>query len=702
MLERVLRSIERLDVATSLRAALDVLADAVSSEAPRSLVWVVRGDRLRGWRASGASSAPADFDRLDIALPAAGPFASAVASRQPVSLHANALAADTDAALSWLDLADDQAGLVVPVTVDDHVVALVYADDGASPDRDVPGSWPESVQVLARHAARVLEVLTARRAAGARVAPAPGHAPAASANAPMTPDEARQFARLVVSEVRRYSERSMKAGRGARDLRMRLAEPIARARRAYDERVPASLAGRDEVFEQELRRTLAEGDRGPARRARRRHGLIGVPTRNAVEVARPRTSHETRRCAAVGVRVSRPGDGVPGAASPADRHRRPRRGRDVYTAGLVPTEHPPIPATWAETWLVPEPGSRPSDVSKVFAQGVRLYEAGSFAGAFASFDDPRLASTPLAAYARFYSALASRQLQRPDEARVRLEAVRTLAGDSVVAERAALAAADLAEASGDPARAAQLYDEVLRRAEAGGTGPGAGGTDPRRRSPLETVSAPTRLRCGSTTSSRRVRRRAQRPTSWPRRGSRPMPLVPTEFFKRDLGRGERLFSARLWSDARLTFEGLRSRATGDDLELIDLRIAECDQHTGRHRAAADRLAPYLDAASRKAEAQFFYLLALRGLGQADQFVARAWALDADFPSSTWAADALNHLASFFLVAGPRRRGAGGVREGAERPPHEPARRTGRVEARVVAVSAKGAFAEAAETSNAAP
>jgi soluble lytic murein transglycosylase len=106
----------------------------------------------------------------------------------------------------------------------------------------------------------------------------------------------------------------------------------------------------------------------------------------------------------------------------------------------------------------------------------------------------------------------------------------------------------------------------------------------------------------------------------------------------------------MWNEARTAFDGLRPRAAGDDLELIDLRIAACDQHLKRHRAAAERLAPYLDRAARPAEAQFYYLLAQRGLGHTDQFVSRAWALAAAFPTSTWAAEALNHLASHLVVA----------------------------------------------------
>ena len=58
--------------------------------------------------------------------------------------------------------------------------------------------------------------------------------------------------------------------------------------------------------------------------------------------------------------------------------------------------------------------------------------------------------------------------------------------------------------------------------------------------------------------------------------------------------------------------------TGDDREVVDLRIAECDYFLKRYAAARDGVQPYLDNASRKAEAKFFYASAIRGLGDADE------------------------------------------------------------------------------------
>lgn len=261
-LDRLLRGVARIDEAATLRGALDALADAVACEAPRSVILLVRNEQVRGWRASGVAGGP-DIAAVGCSLDQAGPLGRAVVSGETVSVDAQA--AGSVPGLSFLGGDEDTVGLAVPVVVDGQAVALVYADDGATSDREVPASWPEAIQVLARHTARCLESLTARRAARLRQAeggaaeparPAPGDPPPMAADA----ESARRFARLLVSEVKLYNEAAVQEGRRARDLRRRLHEAIRRAREQYDERVPGWLPGRDEYFEQELVRTLADGD----------------------------------------------------------------------------------------------------------------------------------------------------------------------------------------------------------------------------------------------------------------------------------------------------------------------------------------------------------------------------------------------------------------------------------------------------------
>ncbi len=110
-----------------------------------------------------------------------------------------------------------------------------------------------------------------------------------------------------------------------------------------------------------------------------------------------------------------------------------------------------------------------------------------------------------------------------------------------------------------------------------------------------------------------------------------------------------MFNARRWAQARAGFEPLASLASGDDKELVALRLAECDYYLDRFRASRDALSPYLRSASRKAEARFFSLTATRALGDNDTYVEQARALVEEFPDSTWAAEALNNLASHYVI-----------------------------------------------------
>ena len=90
--------------------------------------------------------------------------------------------------------------------------------------------------------------------------------------------------------------------------------------------------------------------------------------------------------------------------------------------------------------------------------------------------------------------------------------------------------------------------------------------------------------------------------------------LPADRFKQELARAERMFAAKRWAQARAAFEPLARVATGDDKELIALRLAECDYYLDRFRAAREALRPVPDKASRQAEARFFYLMATRALG----------------------------------------------------------------------------------------
>jgi hypothetical protein len=73
-------------------------------------------------------------------------------------------------------------------------------------------------------------------------------------------NDARRFARLLVSEIKLYNEQKVTDGRANSDLYTRLREEIDRSRQMYDKRVHPSVAPRYDYFHQEIVSTLAGGD----------------------------------------------------------------------------------------------------------------------------------------------------------------------------------------------------------------------------------------------------------------------------------------------------------------------------------------------------------------------------------------------------------------------------------------------------------
>lgn len=72
-------------------------------------------------------------------------------------------------------------------------------------------------------------------------------------------NDARRFARLLVSEIKLYNEQKVTEGRESGDLYDRLREGIDRSREMYDKRVQPAVASKFDYFHYELVNSLAEG-----------------------------------------------------------------------------------------------------------------------------------------------------------------------------------------------------------------------------------------------------------------------------------------------------------------------------------------------------------------------------------------------------------------------------------------------------------
>ena len=267
---RLVDAIRTLDDARALGEVLDALADCAGREVDRAAVLVVKGERLRGWRLTGFPDAgPAKNIELD--LDAAGLAGAVVRTGVTVSRPTVAPGDEQVTRQPALPPFAQTAGVrhatALPITVGGQVVAVLYAD---APRLDTPSAssrWPAVLEILARHASRALEAMTVQQAAGLSLPRPVARASHAALPGPIEhggggdEDAARRYARLLLSEIRMYHEPLVDAGRRSRDLRTRLRGEIDRARRLYEARVPPAIREQSDYFEQELVRTLADGDR---------------------------------------------------------------------------------------------------------------------------------------------------------------------------------------------------------------------------------------------------------------------------------------------------------------------------------------------------------------------------------------------------------------------------------------------------------
>jgi soluble lytic murein transglycosylase len=325
----------------------------------------------------------------------------------------------------------------------------------------------------------------------------------------------------------------------------------------------------------------------------------------------------------------------------------PRTERPRAAAQLGPTVHAALPARASDIWLVPADDLAAARSAARYAplvDGVAAFGEGDYPRALALVRSPQLANSELADYAAYYTGLAQLRLSRADDARATLAGVLKKKPRGYLRVAAALAEAEAAEALGDADGAVAAYEQLAADKLA--------------------VNEDVLLRLGRTALAAGDRRKAAEAflrvyyehaltDAAIEAGSSLMTLqdvLNRTGYQADLGRAAQLYGARRYSDAREAFLELRSRVSGDDREVVELRIAECDFFLQRYAAARDSLAPWLDRGARQAEARFFHLSALRELGRGDEYIAATRALVADFPDSSWSEEALNNLGTYHILA----------------------------------------------------
>jgi len=335
----------------------------------------------------------------------------------------------------------------------------------------------------------------------------------------------------------------------------------------------------------------------------------------------------------------------------AQQPREDTRARDAAPAQLAATRHAPLPTNLSQYWFVQEvPGAsagegRADSALARFAKGIRAVASEDFAAGVSLLNGLDLNASPLAGYSRYYTGVALAGLSRFAEADAIFTSMMTARPDGYLREAVPLRLAEVAVARQDPARAevvlrgliaeelaspeeawlalAQVEETVSHRDHALELYRRIYYDSPLSAQAVDAQSGIERLQ-GSSTISADLVGRAQR-------------------------RAQRLFEARRWAQARAGFEAIAKAVDDDTQDLIALRIAECDYYLDRHRAARDGLKPLLKDDEFEAEARYFYINAIRELGDRKTFVAEARELVKDFPTSEWSAETLNSLASHYLV-----------------------------------------------------
>ncbi len=331
---------------------------------------------------------------------------------------------------------------------------------------------------------------------------------------------------------------------------------------------------------------------------------------------------------------------VPGAAQ------RPQVAPATLVEPLTATAHPPLPRDPFRLWLAPRAGVHASKPTDGPAEGARLYADAKYAQALTLLK-PRAERGPLAAYTDYYRGLSQLRLSQFDEARRTFDALLATPIQGYLSEAARLRLAEAAEGQGDARAAADAYgvvaegkplmpEDVLSRLARARQAAG---------DPEGAAKAWARLyyEFPSSDEAALAKTELDQANAW-----KPLEAGNTRY-KLELGRGERLFAAKRYALARSSFELLDGIATGDDRELVALRLAECDYYLKRYRAAHDALASWTKNASRRSEARFFYLSATREMGDRDEYVRLARELAAETPGDSWTEETLNNLATHFIV-----------------------------------------------------
>jgi soluble lytic murein transglycosylase len=321
----------------------------------------------------------------------------------------------------------------------------------------------------------------------------------------------------------------------------------------------------------------------------------------------------------------------------------PVSAQDQDAPVLTPTNHPRVAADPSQIWMMP---AGPKSAHGEFAAAVKLEVDGDFAKALPIFSRASMQQGVLGEYAIYYQGFAELRLGRAADARRTFQALQAKSPVGFLAEGAAMREAECDEALGDQAAALAVYERLAQTKTSAlddllmkmGRAARATGNMQKATNAFSRVLFEFPFSDDAAAASTEL-------------DSLPLaPIAPgSNRYKLELGRAERLFGAKRYAQARPVFEAVAPSSQGDDRELVNLRLAECDYFLKRPRNARDGVKPYIDKASRQGEALYFYAVATRELGGQDEYLRIVRRLVDEFSSQTWAEEALNNLATHYIL-----------------------------------------------------
>lgn len=320
------------------------------------------------------------------------------------------------------------------------------------------------------------------------------------------------------------------------------------------------------------------------------------------------------------------------------------------TAGALPTSvklsataHPPVPHELSSMWLVPQGGTKPGQALTNFVRGVKLLdEENRAAAALPLVSDGALSTTPVADYARYYTGIALSKLSRYAEAETVLSDLAARQIDGHLPEDAAFLLAEIREIRKDYKGAVGVYESLVTKKLAqpqlawlrlGLAAELAG-------QPMRSVEALQRAYYDYPTSAEAERAREAL--------DKQDVDVDDASAPKELARAETLFQARRWSAARASYDRVKPFVSDADRDRVAMRIAAADVALGKFREGREALRPFLTGPLAE-EANFHFVTATRGLKLKSDHEQQVRAYAEKFPSSPYAEELLNHLASAHII-----------------------------------------------------